>query len=335
MGPNRGPESETFVAPASPDESVGQRLDGVLDPSRGGDCAPAPSGMVLPPIASLALLGLVLGLLGILYWPFIQACVAAWRSESSYYSHGFLVPVIAGWLLWVQRGQLAAVAPRPSNWGFALVFASLAFHVFANYVYMQTGVGLAVVLMLMGLVVIFYGRPMLRRTAFPIAFLLFAVPMSPIFTEPISFPLRLISTRLAVSMLHVVGVPCRAAGTLMQFPGFVLVVPNACSGMQSLLALLAALTMFVYVVRGVWWKKAILLVAIPPLVVFANGVRLGLTGLAAGALSQRAAEGTVHELTGILVFVIALVALLFIAKNLLGLNTLAIDAEAPETPEEA
>jgi exosortase len=334
MGSNTNSEPKTVVAPGSADEPVGERGAGLLQSSERGDRARGPSGLALPPIALLALLGLVLGLLGILYWPFIQACVAAWRSESSYYSHGFLVPVIAAWLLWVQRGQLAAIAPRPSNWGFVLVFASLAFHVFANYVYMQTGVGLAVVLMLMGLVLIFHGRPMLRRTAFPIAFLLFAVPMSPIFTEPISFPMRLISTRLAVSMLHVVGVPSRATGTLMQFPGYALVVPNACSGMQSLLALFAALTMFVYVVRGVWWKKAILLAAIPPLVIFANAVRLSLTGLAAGALSQRAAEGTVHELTGILVFVIALLALLFIAKNLLGLNTLAIDAEASEAPEE-
>ena len=198
---------------------------------------------------------------------------------------------------------------------------------------MDTGVGLSLVLMLMGLVLCLRGWQTLRCVAFPIAFLLFAVPMSPIFTEPVSFPMRLMSTNLAVGLLNAVGVPSRSAGTLMQFPNFMLVVPNACSGMQSLLSLFAALAAFVYIVEGSWWKKTILLACIPPLVLFANSIRLALTGLTATAVSQKAAQGTVHETTGILVFVIACLGLLIVARTILGLDTLRLgdgDGEADQ-----
>jgi len=277
---------------------------------------------VLPPWASQAYLGLVLVLLCMLYGPFVRECIGAWRSENSYSSYGFLIPLIGAGLVWLRRSELLAISSRPSNWGFAFVGGGLLWHLFANYVYMQTGVGLSLVLVMMGLVLSLRGWETLRCTAFPIAFLLFAVPLSPIFTEPVSFPMRLMSTNLAVDFLNAAGVPARSAGTLMQFPNFTLVVPNACSGMQSLLALFAALSAFVYVVEGSWWKKTILLGCIPPLVVFANSIRLALTGLTATGLSQKAAQGTVHETTGILVFIIACLGLLIIARAILGLDTL-------------
>jgi len=284
-----------------------------------------PRGALLPRWATHVTLVAAGALTIALFMPFVSACTAAWRAEESYYSHGFLIPLISGWLLWARRKTLRDLAPAPSAWGLAFVGAGLAVHLFADYVYMQTGVGLALVLVLIGVVLFFRGWRTLRVVLFPILFLLFAVPMSPVFTEPISFPMRLMSTRLGVYFLQVVGVPARAAGTLIQFQHFMLVVPNACSGMQSLLSLFAALAAFVYIVEGAWWKKAVLLVCIPPLVVVANAIRLALTGLTAAGLSEAAAQGVVHETTGILVFIIACVALLFIGKVILGLDTLNID----------
>jgi exosortase len=266
-----------------------------------------------------------------LYAPFVHSCIAAWRSENSYYSHGFLIPIISVDLLWLRRRRLAAIVPQPSNWAFALAAGALAFHFFANYVYMQTGVGLSLVVMLIAVVVHLWGWQAARLALFPIGFLLFAVPMSPIFTEPVSFPMRLMSTRLAVSMLGAMGLSARAAGTFIQFPNFTLVVPNACSGMSSLLALFAALSAFVCLVEGPWWKKAVLLACIPPFVILGNGVRLALTGLTTVALTQKAAGGTVHETTGLIVFAVALLGLLVTARAILRLDTLVLDTEDEDT----
>jgi exosortase len=288
----------------------------------------------LPRWVTAGYLGLLVVLLSVLYGPFVKGCVSAWRSEGSYYSHGFLIPLISLGLLWLRRRRLAAVAPRPSNWAFGFAAASIGFHLFANYVYMQTGVGLAVVLMLIAIVLQLWGWEMVRVTLFPVLFLLFAVPMSPIFTEPISVPMRLISTRLAAGLLGAVGVPARASGMFIQFPHFTLVVPNACSGMQSLVSLCAALAAFVYIVEGPGWKKAILLACIPPFVILGNGVRLALTGLTALATTERAASGTVHELTGLIVFAVACLGLLVTAKAILGLDTLNIDSAEDPTDDE-
>jgi exosortase len=284
------------------------------------------AGTPLPRWVTAGYLGLLGFLMLLLYGPFIRGCISAWRSEGSYYSHGFLIPIISVGLLWLRRGRLAAVAPHPSNWAFAFAAASLGFHFFANYVYMQTGVGLALVLMVIAVVLQLWGWEMVRLTLFPVLFLLFAVPMSPIFTEPISVPMRLVSTKLGAGLLAAAGVPARASGTFIQFPHFTLVVPNACSGMQSLVSLFAALAAFVYLVEGPRWKKAILLACIPPFVIFGNGVRLALTGLTAVGLTQKATSGTVHELTGLIVFAVACLGILVTAKVVLGLDTLNIDS---------
>jgi len=315
-------QPEEAIEPGNGSDPAAEALSTVKARPAEGPSAGRWTGPTLPPWASQVYLGLLLVLLCILYAPFVRDCIQAWRRENSYYSYGFLIPLISAGLVWLRCHELRAISPRPSNWGFAFVVGGLAWHLFANYIYMQTGVGLSLVLVLMGLVLCLRGWATLRCTAFPIAFLLFAVPLSPIFTEPVSIPMRLMSTNLAVDLLNAAGVQAQSAGMFMQFPNFKLVVPNACSGMQSLLALFAALAAFVYVVEGSWWKKAILLACIPPLVVFANSIRLALTGLTATGLSQKAAQGTVHETTGILVFIIACLGLLIIARAILGLDTL-------------
>ncbi|MGQ9730186.1 MAG: exosortase/archaeosortase family protein [Candidatus Zipacnadales bacterium] len=299
------------------------RLLRLRSPSSGKQRFPALAGM-LPAWAEKVCIAAAVVLLWMLYRSFINACVYAWRAEGSYFSHGFLVPVLAAGLVWLRRHELAKTASQPSNAGLAVLAVSLLLRWLVDYFDLQTGVALPFVIAIAGLVVLFRGWEILQKTWFPIAFLLFAVPISPAFTDPISFPMRIISTRLAEMMLNAVGMPMWATGTLMQFPNCTLVVPNACSGMQSLLALFAALAMFVYVVEGRWWKKAILLCCIPPMVLLANGIRLALIALSAIAINRQAAEGTVHEMTGILVFVLALLGLMAVARFVLRLEALAV-----------
>lgn len=249
--------------------------------------------LIVPAALTLAMFGKVLLGMG-----------RQWYDDENY-SHGFLIPVMSAYLIYERRGQLASTARAPSLWGIPALAGALAvllLGAFGAELFLQRASFIAV---LAALVLLTTGVAYLRVLAFPLAFLLFMVPLPTIVMNAVAFPLQLLAARVATATLHLAEVPVLREGNVILLPGTTLEVAEACSGIRSLQALLALGAMYAYFFEHVTWKRWALVALSVPIAIFANVVRVAGTGLLVRWSGVEAAEGFYHSFSGWLVFVLA------------------------------
>lgn len=273
-------------------------------------------------VALLPLLPIVLALAFAFDRHFVWLVQKGWHNE--YYGHGFLIPVISGYLIYRRRAALAALPRNGFALGLPLLVLGLALHLAAIRVDVNFVQGFGLVLVLYGLVIWLYGLPVGRETLFPMSFLLFMVPMGRFLVDKFAQPLQLWGARLAGAAGGFMGLPVHVEGTSMQLPDYTFDVAIACSGLKSAIALTALGALYAYLLVGPLWKRWVVFVLSLPAALLANGVRLWLTLVLASSLGPRAAEGFFHTLSGMFVFVVALVVL-FGMGSLLGCKQIRED----------
>jgi exosortase len=269
----------------------------------------------------LALLGL---LLVALYSTTARKMVAQWSAEEDY-NHGFVVPLFSAWLVYQDRERLKRLAVSPSVWGLALLAGGMFLFVVGSVgaeLFLQRS---SMVLVLAALVVLFLGREWLAALAFPLAFLVFAVPLPAVLRNVIAFPLQLFAAQTATFCLSGVGVPVMREGNVIVLAQTTLEVADACSGIRSLQALLALAAVFAFITQKRLWKRLVLFFSAIPIAIAANAFRVSGTGFLAHFFGLEAAQGFYHSLAGYLMFGVAFVGLLACGTLL---NRLAPDPEA-------
>jgi exosortase len=172
---------------------------------------------------------------------------------------------------------------------------------------------------IVGCVLSLAGWTVLRVLAFPIFFLFFAVPMPDWLIDAATVPLKVFISDVVTQVLYAAGYPVAQNGVMIMIGSYQLMVKDACSGMNSIFALSAIGVFYAYVFR--WDTKIrglLLLAAIVPITIVANFIRVLALVLIAYYGGIDALEGTLHDLTGIGLFVVA-VALLFLFDGFLSL----------------
>src|SRR5580693_847572 len=176
--------------------------------------ASVPSLRAEPMLVSIAEAIVLGGLLLWLYFSTLAHLVAQWWHDPNF-SHGFFVPLFSAFVVWQERQRFAQLAPQPSRLGFVLLCSALFFLVVG-----QMGAELfiarsSLLLLLGGIVVLFFGWAALRAAFFPWAFLLLMIPIPNILLNQITFPLQLLASRLAGGVLSLVGVPVLREGNVI------------------------------------------------------------------------------------------------------------------------
>jgi exosortase len=258
--------------------------------------------------ADLALIGAGATLL---YAPLAPELVRDW-SRSGDFSHGFFVPVVSAWILWTRRERLAALPLRPFAPGLALLVAAVAQYllgVAAAEFYLQRS---SAVLFLGGAVLFLLGPHAARECAFPIAFLLFAVPPPSLVTGWVAFPLQLQASRFTEVILDAAGIPVVRAGNVIHLEHVSLEVARACSGLRSLVALLALGAILAegsQLPTGGGPRSAVLrgllFLATIPVAVAVNSARVAGTAVFAAHGAVVAGSGWAHELVGLAMFAVS------------------------------
>ena len=133
-------------------------------------------------------------------WMYIR-----WTATNSYYSHGFLIPLVSLGKLWWRRDKLAACSRRPCGWGVPFVMAGLLMHLLASGMKVGFASGFAFLFVLGGLTLTLFGPQLTRLAAFPIGYLVFMVPLPFDFVEKLSFNLKLLSAGAATGVSVVAG----------------------------------------------------------------------------------------------------------------------------------
>ncbi|HEX8896016.1 MAG TPA: exosortase A [Terriglobales bacterium] len=261
--------------------------------------------------------GLLVAVLLALYAPVLVRLVRQWWTDPDY-SHGFLVPLLSAYLLWQRRDKLAEVARRPSNWGLLVVLGSLGLLFLGSLGAELFLTRISIIGTICGLIAYFSGWKLLRAMAFPLAFLLFAVPIPVIIYNEIVFPLQFLASRFATSCLETLNLfPIMREGNVLIMPGMRLEVVEACSGIRSLMSLLALAAGYGYLAEKSIAVRWFLFLAMVPLAIVSNGTRVMITALMTNYIGPKAAEGFMHEFSGWVIFVVA-------TALFLGLHSLTI-----------
>src|ERR1035438_233188 len=248
---------------------------------------------------------LLIAVLIALYGPTMVRLVRQWNSDADY-SHGFLVPFLSAYLIWQRRDKLAQIVRLPSNWGLAVVFGSLGLLFLGSLGAELFLTRISIIATICGLIVYFSGWRLLRALAFPLAFLLFAVPIPTLIYNEIVFPLQFIASRFATSVLEMLNLfPIMREGNVLIMPGMRLEVVEACSGIRSLMSLLALAAGYGYLAEKSVPVRWFMFLAMIPLAIISNGTRVMITALMTNYIGPKAAEGFMHEFSGWVIFVVA------------------------------
>jgi exosortase len=280
-----------------------------------------PRGQV---VALLLLFGL--GLLWA-YTPTLTGMVQRWSNDPQY-SHGFLVPVFAGIVLWMRRPQHPDVALKPNWWGLAWLLLAALLRLVAATLYLEWLDALSLLPALAGLCVLLGGRPALRWAWPAIGFLVFMMPMPYQLEIALAHPLQRVATAASTYLLQTFGVPAVAEGNIIHIDDVKLGVVAACSGLGMLVTFFALSTAVALVLARGWTDRIVLFLSAIPVALAANIVRITLTGLLYATVGGAVARMVYHDLAGWLMMPLALV-LLWLELKLLA--NLFID-EAPLGP---
>lgn len=254
-------------------------------------------------------------LLGVLYFPVLARLAAQWTHDPNF-SHGFFVPAFSFYILWTERARLAKLQHNPSWSGLWLVVPGLLCLVVGTMGAELFLSRLSLIPVLAGLVVLFLGWRFLRAVAFPWLFLLLMIPVPAILFNQITFPLQLLASRIASTLLPLAGVPVLREGNVIRLPEMALEVAEACSGIRSLMSLVTLAVMYGYLLERRWLVRWVLALAAVPIAVAANSLRIVGTGLLVQYWDPDKAEGFFHIFSGWMIFVVSLL-LLFAVRRLL------------------
>jgi exosortase len=251
---------------------------------------------------------LLAGLLAAIYLPVLRDLVRQWWDDPNY-SHGFLVPFFSGYLVWQRRGEISALAPRGTLWGLATLFGGLGILVLGDLAGELFLLRSSLVVLLVGLVLFLLGWKALRLVSFPLAYLLFMIPLPAILFYAVAFPLQGLAAQNAASTLDLLGVPVLLDGNVIRLSHITLGVTEACSGIRSLISLLALAVAWAYLTLPTMWRMVILVASAVPITIVANAARVVATGLIGQWAGIEYATGFFHSFSGWVIFLVAALCL--------------------------
>lgn len=280
-------ETDPFVT--APDPPAGMGRPGLF-----GQGFPWPFGT--RESAVLVVAAVVVGLL-LLYFDTARSMASVWyRSET--FAHGFLVAPIALWLVWRDRHRLAGQVPRPfypaligvALAGFGWLLGELASVIGVTH--------FALVLMLQASLIAVLGLEIARRIAFPLAFLLFAVPAGE-FLVP---AMMNVTADVTIAALRATGVPVYREGNFFLIPTGAWSVVEACSGVRYLIASFMVGCLYAYLVYRKPMKRLAFVAVSLAVPVVANWLRAYLIVMIGHLSGNKLAAGVDHLIYGWLFF---------------------------------
>lgn len=233
--------------------------------------------------------------------------VASWEREE--FSYGYIVPPLTVLLVWHALREMRPLQSRGTWWGVALIFLAAAITIPAKVGGMPTFTFYGFIVALYGLALTLYGWQGTRRLLFPIAYLIFALPLPSTLYVNVSTTMQLISSVLGTEALRALGYSVFLNGNIIDLGLFQLQVAEACNGLRYLFPLASFAYLIGYLYRGPAWHRVVLFLAVAPITIVINSARISLTGILVNYKGISAAEGFMHAFEGWVIFVVGLLFL--------------------------
>ena len=265
------------------------------------DAVALPSPRAWAPVA--------VGLAALLLPTWLSLHATLWNEEA--YEHGMIIVAVFWWLAWRARPALLALPPKPSPVAAAALLLPGLFLYFVgrsqNLMLFEVTAHLPI---LAGTLLLFWGPAALRVAWFPLLFLVFMVPLPGFVMVALTSELKQHVSVAAEWLLFNAGYPMARDGVVISIGPYRMLVADACSGLNSIysLAALGLLYMHLTYTPG-WLRNGVLLAAIVPIAFVANVVRVIVLILLTYHFGDEVGQGFLHNVSGVLLFVVALVVL--------------------------
>ncbi|PYQ16184.1 MAG: hypothetical protein DMF80_06170 [Acidobacteria bacterium] len=222
---------------------------------------------------------------------------------------------LARFLLWADRHRLAAVPRRRAPGGALVVLGALGVLAAGRSLSSIMLEGISLVVAVAGLVLWAQGPRRLRAAAFPVAFLVFMLPLPRSIVRAVTPDLQNLVARFAGVVLSAVGVPHHQYGIVIELPRSTLEIAEGCNGLRFLMALVTLAAALAQATQRTLTRKVVLAAFAVPLAILANAGRVVAVCLAAYYVGPQAA-GMPHHTIGKGVWALTLLPLLFLAAAL-------------------
>ncbi len=308
--------NDTLVAPSPDSAAAVDRMPGRLPLREPAEASPgndahaivaSPQGV---PATALVAIGAALAWIVACYWTTAEAIVGTWM-RSDTFAHGFVVPPIVGWLIWRKRAALRDAVVQPK-------FSLLAVVALCGAAWLAGALGavnsvaqLAFALILISTVPVILGVRFASVIAFPLAFLLFAVPIGE-FAMP-----RLMqwTADFTVVALRASGVPVYREGLLFVIPSGTWSVVEACSGVRYLIASLMVGTLYAYLTYTSLRRRLAFMAVALVVPIVANWLRAYMIVMIGHVSSNQLAVGVDHLIYGWIFFGLVMALMFFIGSR--------------------
>lgn len=238
-----------------------------------------------------------------------------------YGAHGPAILMIFIWLMWRQRADLLPSqedVPQRRN-GAGLIVLGLALYVVGRSQQLFVFEVGSLIPLLFGVVLVLRGWQGLRALWFPIGFLVFLIPWPGSLLDAVLLPLKELISLVVDDFLYSLGYPIARNGVILTIGPYQLMIANACAGLNSMIALTAVGTLFVYLTgHNGTAQRYVLLASILPIALVANVLRVLALVLLTYHYGDNIGRGF-HEMAGYIEIVFAFGAFFLLDALLLML----------------
>lgn len=254
---------------------------------------------------------LLLGLLSLAIPTISELASTLWNKTDQ--EHGPIVFALVCWIFWRELPVFNQLPPKRAQWGWLLIILALLAYVLGRSQEIWLFEVGSFILLLAGICLLFKGLAGLRVFIYPLFFMLFLIPLPGVIIDTVTSGLKQHISTVAEVLLYHAGYPVARTGVTLVVGQYQLLVADACSGINSLFSLFAL--GFIYLYLQAYASKVrnlLLLLAIAPVAILANLIRVMVLVLVTYYWGDAAGQGFIHGLAGILLFVVALTTLFFI-----------------------
>ncbi|MEM8943791.1 MAG: exosortase/archaeosortase family protein [Planctomycetota bacterium] len=259
------------------------------------------------------------------YWNMFTFTASFWSDPL--YSHGYLIPVIAGFLFYARRRQLVQVTDRERWIGLGIIIASLCVRLWASTYDINPIDRVTYITALLGITQLVGGWSMLKWAGPPLAFLIFMFPIPSVLQNSVLIWLQKLAAISSTWTLQLIGVPALRDGSRLMIDGLELEVADACSGLRMSTIFGAMSVALAMMMNRPWWDRVVILLSAIPVALFTNVIRITITALLYMAFPEsEAVKHAVHDWAGLAMMPIAM-GILWLELSLLHKITVPIDVE--------
>jgi exosortase len=253
----------------------------------------------------------------VIFYPTFLWLFERFFEEDSYYSHGFLIPLVTLFLIWGKKMELKTAPVEPAPIGLAITVFGLFLQVVSWGIFKIGFIsGISCVITLFGIVLYVNGYRKTRIILFPLLFLLLMLPAPKVFLIGLTFNMKMLAASLAVKTASLMNFTVERAGSMIYLPNGVLTVDNECSGINSLISIFTLSLIFGYITEKSILKRLLFVLVSLPVALFANICRVIFLMLAAYIYGIKAASiGILHYGAGMVLWAVALLALITIWRG--------------------